>query len=110
MHSCSNTNAPLPLFESIYKEGEKKLSIYHMSDFLMNITEKHQMFWYENKILIRKARNSRLHRIWMSFISLHQLPISDTSSIIAMDQFTMSFFSIMKYIAIFMPKQNMKMH
>lgn len=109
-HSCRNTNAPLPLFESIYEEGEKKLSIYHMSDFLMNITEKHQMFWYENKILIRKARNSRLHRIWMSFISLHQLPISDTSSIIAMDQFTMSFFSIMKYIAIFMPKQNMKMH
>lgn len=109
-HSCSNTNAPLPLFESIYKEGEKKLSIYHMSDFLMNITEKLQMFWYENKILIRKARNSRLHRIWMSFISLHQLPIRDTSSIIAMDQFTMSFFSIMKYIAIFMPKQNMKMH
>lgn len=43
-HSCSNTNAPLPLFESIYKEGEKKLSIYHMSDFLMNITEKLQMF------------------------------------------------------------------
>lgn len=106
-HSCRNTNAPLPLFESIYKEGEKKLSIYHMSDFLMYITEKLQMFWYENKILIRKARNSRLHRIWMS---LHQLPISDTSSIIAMDQFTMSFFSIMKYIAIFMPKQNMKMH
>lgn len=27
-HSCSHTNAPLPLFESIYKEGEK---IEHLS-------------------------------------------------------------------------------
>lgn len=39
----------MPLFEPIYKEEEKKLSIYHMSDFLMNITEKLRMFWYENK-------------------------------------------------------------
>lgn len=28
-HSCRNTNAPLPLFESIYKEGEKKIE--HLS-------------------------------------------------------------------------------
>lgn len=37
---CSNINVFLFLFELIYKEGEKKLSIYYMFDFLMNIIEK----------------------------------------------------------------------